>query len=344
MKSMVVGLGLAFAFFGLASSQSSSQGAVSSGLLLGLRDGNTYSTVWVAPQNGKLLVRQGQDVLLPRQSGWWRVGVATSSQKTLDNELTTITSLWASTINTKGTGRSSFEADCQEDSTDTLLFVHEKYLALEGSGSGYCTGAAHPWAASTLEVRDVDVLERAGNTDNISNPEPNLVEIGTALGANAAKQFVAAGEGFYKKLPTDKQEVFEKSPQTTNWALIRRNGQWVLRGRLGYAFEAVRNVCCIDFDAGLNPQSLVGHDKLAVPWASLKAKYPKIIDAFSSPKNDLLFTLEPNKLTAFALNGSKLGGVLLTVPFKNRVSPVMIEWATGAGVARWAKDLSAFVK
>jgi hypothetical protein len=343
MKSILVGLGLA-AFFGLASSQSSGQGAVSSGLLLGLRDGENYSTVWVAPQNGKLVARQGQDVLLPRQSGWWRVGVATSTQKTVDNELTSITSLWATTIKNKGTGRSSFEADCQEDSTDTLLFVHEKYLALEGSSSGYCKGAAHPWAVSTLEVRDLDVLERAGNTSTISNPEPNLVEIGVALGANATKQFVAAGEGFYKKLPMDKQEVFEKSPSATNWALIRSGGQWVLRGRLGYAYEAIRNVCCIDFNAGLNPQTLVGHDKLAVPWASLKSNNPKIIDAFSSPKNDLLFTLEPNRLTAFALSNGKLGGVLLTVPFKSRVSPVMIEWATGASVARWAKDLNAFIK
>jgi hypothetical protein len=344
MKSIWVGLGVAATFFGLASSQSRGQGAVSSGLLLGLRDGEQHSTIWVAPQNGKLLARRGQDVLLPRQSGWWRVGAATVKQKTSGNEQTTIRSLWASTIGNKGTGRSSFEADCQEDSFDTLLFVHEAYLALENSSNGYCKGAAHPWAVSTLEVRNLDVLERAGNSDNISNPEPNLVEIGTALGANAAKQFTTTGEGFYKKLPTDKQEVFEKSPQATNWALIRRNGQWVLRGRLGYAFEAARSVCCIDFDAGLNPQSLVGHDKLAVSWASLKAKYPKIIDAFSSPKNDLLFTLEPQKLTAFALSGGKLGGVLLTVPFKNRVTPVMIEWATGASTARWSKDLSAFVK
>jgi hypothetical protein len=164
------------------------------------------------------------------------------------------------------------------------------------------------------------------------------------LGASAATKFTAAGEAFYKKLPTDKQEVFEKSPYATNWALIRRQGQWVLRGRLGYAYEAVRNACCIDFDSGINPQALVGHDRLALSWASLKTKYPQIIDAFSSPQNDVLFTLEPNKLTALALVNGKLGGVLLTMPFKNRVSPVMIEWATGANVARWTKDLGAFVK
>jgi hypothetical protein len=341
MKSILLGLGLAVTFFGLASGQSNT---VSSGLLLGVHTGSIYSTVWVSAKNGKLIAQQGQDVLVPRQSGWWRVGAITSTKKSAEARRTSITSLWANTINNKGVGKSSFEADCQEDSTDTLLFVHEQYLALENSSSGYCKGAAHPWAISTLEVRSLDLLERAGNSDNITNPEPNLIEVGAALGANAAKQFTAAGEGFYKKLPTDKQEVFEKSPSPTNWALIRRNGQWVLRGRLGYAFEAVRNACCIDFDAGLNPQSLIGHDKLAIPWASLKAKYPNIIDAFSSPKNDLLFTLEPNKLTAFALNGSKLGNVLLTVPFKNKVSPVMIEWATSASVARWSKDLAAFVK
>jgi hypothetical protein len=344
MKQILVGVGLSVAFLALTSSQGSSQSTVSSGLLLGLRDGNNYSTVWVAPQNGKLTARLGQDVFVPRKVGWRRVGVSTTTQKTLDNELTTITTLWATAIGQKGLGKTSFEADCQEDSTDNLLFVHEQYLALEGDSSGYCKGAAHPWAASTLEVRDLDVLERAENTTQTTNPEPNLVEIGVALGENAAKQFSASGEAFYKKLPLEKQEVFEKSPSATNWALIRRNGQWVLRGRLGYAYEAVRNVCCIDFDSGLNPQNLIGHDKLAVSWAALKAKYPKIIDAFSSPKNDMLFTLEPNKLTAFALANGKLGGVLLTVPFKNRASPVMIEWATGASVARWTKDLSAFVK
>lgn len=340
MKKILIGLGLATAFLGLANSQS----AVSSGLLLGLRSGNNYSTLWIAPQNGKLNARQGQDVLVPRKSGWWRVGLATTSQKTLDNELTTIKTLWAATIAQKGLGKTSFEADCQEDSTDTLLFVHEQYLALENSSNGYCKGAAHPWAASNLEVRSLDVLERGGNTAAVTNPEPNTLEIGKVLGQNTQKQFIAAGESFSKKLPLEKQELYEKSPTTTNWALIRRNGQWVLRGRLGYAYEAVRSVCCIDFDTGTSPKSIVGHDQLAISWATLKTANPKIIDAFSSPSKDVLFTLEPTKLSAFALQNGRLGSLLLTVPFKNAVAPVMIEWTNAASVARWTKDLGTYLK
>ncbi|MFN3265770.1 MAG: hypothetical protein ACK41E_02920 [Deinococcales bacterium] len=340
MKRLLVSLGLVATVVALATGQS----VVSSGLLLGLRSGDSYSTVWIAPQNGKLTARKGKDVLVPRKSGWWRVGLATTAQKTLDNELTTIATLWATTIQNKGLGKTSFEADCQETSTDTLLFVHEQYLALENTGSGFCKGAAHPWSVSVLEVRSLDVLGRAGNTKNITNPEPNTLEIGTVLGQNTQKQFIAAGERFYRNLPTEKQEFFEKSPSSTNWAMIRRNGQWVMRGRLGYAYEAVRNVCCIDFDSGINPKSLVGHDQLAVSWANLKAKYPKMIDAFSSPNKDVLFTIEPNKLLAFALQNGKLGGVLLSLPFKDPVSPVMIEWANPGSVARWTKELGSYLK
>ena len=194
-------------------------------------------------------------------------------------------------------------------------------------------------------MRDLDLVQKSGGTSNITSPEPNFVELTDAIDEIAQDQFYRAGDAFYKKLTTEQQETFEKSPNATNWALIRRNGQWVIRGRLGYAYEAVRGACCIDFDTGITPtMSLVGHDTLAVPWKTLQSQNKNIIDAFSSPKKDVLFTLEKKQLTAYGLQNGKIGAVLLKVPFKNNVAPVMIEWANAGSVTRWTGDIGKFLK
>jgi hypothetical protein len=339
-------LGLAIGTAGLLSVVSS-QGAVSSGLLFGYNEAGAYKTLWVAPQKGKLsLVRQGKDVLVPRKSGWWRVGSSTSSAKGLEGRMNSSQFIFANPVSSTSRGiPRKFDTECEGDETTQLLFVHEKYLAVENSSGGYCKGAAHPWAASTLQVRDLDLLERSGGTSNITNPEPNFVELTDAIDEIAQDQFYRAGDAFYKKLSAEQQETFEKSPNATNWALIRRNGQWVIRGRLGYAYEAVRGACCIDFDTGVTPTAaLVGHDTLAVPWKTLQSQNKNIIDAFSSPQKDVLFTLEKKQLTAFAVQNGKIGAVLLKVPFKGEVSPVMIQWANAASVTRWTGDIGKFLK
>ena len=339
-------LGLAIGTAGLLSVVSS-QGAVTSGLLFGYNEAGAYKTLWVAPQNGKLsLVRQGKDVLVPRQSGWWRVGSNTSSAKGLENQQSTKQFIFANPASSSSRGiPPKFDPECEEQETTDLLFVHEQYLAVENSGGGYCKGAAHPWAASTLQVRYLDLVQKSGGTSSITSPEPNFVELTDAIDEIAQDQFYRAGDAFYKKLTAEQQDTFEKSPKATNWALIRRNGQWVIRGRLGYAYEAVRNACCIDFDTGVTTTtSLVGHDTLAVPWKTLQSQNKNIIDAFSSPKKDVLFTLEKKLLTAYAVQNGKVGAVLLKVPFKNNVSPVMIEWANAGSVSRWTGDIGKFLK
>ncbi len=343
MKKIMIGLTLGAAAL---VSVVSSQAGVSSGLLLGIQEGSAYKTLWIAPQSGKLTVRQGQDVLVPRKSGWWRVASQTHTAKAPGGETSSRQGFLVNPIADKSKGVApKFEPDCEESTESTLLWVHEKYLALEDSSGGYCKGAAHPWAASVLQVRDLDLVQRGGNTLIITEPEPNLIEPADAISGAAQNQFYQAGISFYARLPKDRQEVFEKEPNITNWALIRREGQWVIRGRLGYAFEAARGECCIDFDTGIAPTAeLVGHDKLSIPWKILRANNPKIIDAFSSPKGDLMFLLEPKKLSAFAIQNGKLGALLQTVSFKNSVSPVMIEWANAPSVARWTRDLSKFVK
>ncbi len=325
-------------------SLASSQGAVTSGLLFGFKEGDAYKTIWIAPQQGKLsLVRQGQDILVPRKSGWWRVGSSKASAKGFEGQSNQqfLFSVPASS-NTRGKP-ASFEAECQVDSSDALLWVHEKYLALENGESGYCKGAAHPYAVTTLQVRDLDLLEKSGGSANITSPEPNFVELTDVISEAAQAKFTKAGEAFHAALPLEQQDYYEKSPNATNWALIRREGKWVLRGRLGYSYEAVRSACCIDFDTGIiPPESLVGHDKLVVAYKTIKTK--NTIDAFSSPKGDVLYILEKQQLSAYAVQNGKIGSVLLKIPFKNDVSPVMIEWANAASVARWTTEVKKYLK
>lgn len=321
----------------------SSQAGVSSGLLLGISEGGSYRTLWIAPQNGTLSLRQGRDILVPRKSGWWRVGSSTTV-KSSNNESSSKQILWANTAaGTTGGLKPDFEADCQEDQSTALLFVHEQYMAFEEASGGYCKGAAHPWAVTVLQVRDLDKVKLSGGTYQTTNLT-DIIEPLSAIGNAAQTKFVQAGEAFHKRLSADKKDIFESTPNVANWALIRRAGQWVIRGRLGYTFEAARGACCIDFDTGLTPPvSLVGSDKLVVPFATLRTKYPNMTDTFASPKGDVQYIFEKKRLLAFAVQNGKLGGLLLTVPLNN-ANAVMIEWANVGSVARWTRDTAKFLK
>jgi hypothetical protein len=339
IKKLLISSLMMLAFAGLAQAQS--------GLLLGLRSTkNEYRTLYLSPAGGKWAVLERPDLIAPRRDGFWRVGMGRLKTGSGDwvNEYDT---LWAHRI-----GQPNWFADYRrevlnqaepkvgersnEDSSRTILFVGQDVICAEFTGGGYGEGAAHPWAGNTLEAYRIDTIAKPAGTAGSSL----TLAIDDAL-PEAAKTFTSAGEAFHATLPSDRAERVNQSPSETEWALVRRQGRWVLRGRLNYAYEAVRG-SFEDFSVPYTlPKAMVGPDTLRVPWNTVKARIPAALDAFSSPNGEVLGVLTKTTLTLYTVRNGSLGPTVFSRTLRAGEAAVMIHWALGNSVSRWQREISA---
>ena len=81
----------------------------------------------------------------------------------------------------------------------------------------------------------------------------------------------------------------------------------------------------------------MGHDGLSVPLQTIKAVFPGVRDAVSSPRGDLIVALSDDELVAFIVRNGKLGAPALRLPLSGRI--VMAQWAVGKFVPSWTSKL-----
>jgi hypothetical protein len=305
------------------------------GVLLGLRamtqSGTTYRTLWMTSQNGEVdLTAEGEDILIPRKSGFWKLGV----RRLMDEQWQT-DAVWAIPAAEKPfLPILGYDEGCEGSEWTFLLFVGNDYVSFERESGGYCEGAAHPWAVNWLEVLPIDDIQAEGG----------CVPLSECVGEGANTQLLIAAEQYRAELTEEEREMLEAEPTDCSWGLIRRRGQWVLRGRLRYSCEAYRGHYA-DFDIALKPPaSLVSHDELHPSWEKVKAKVPAAVDAFSSPGRNLLVVLTEHTLTVHPVAGDDIGESVHTLTLNEEEAAVMIQWAEGEHVHRWTEEVSRYVR
>jgi hypothetical protein len=308
--------------------------AKDSGVLLGLRslaqNGTVYRTVWITSQNGEVeLTAEGEDILVPRNSGFWKIGVTRRMDEQWQMDV-----VWAGPATEKPfIPHLEYDEGCEGSEWTTILFVGNNYVSFERESGGYCEGAAHPWAVNWLEVLPIDDIQAEGGCRALSE----------CVGEGANTQLLIAAEQYRAELTEEEREMLEDQPTDCSWGLIRRRGQWVLRGRLRYSCEAYRGHYA-DFDIPLKPPAtLVSHDELNPSWEKVVEKVPAAIDAFSSPGKDLLVVLTKDELTVHSVSGNDIGASVLTLTLNEEEAAVMIQWAQGTHVQRWTDDIGNYI-
>jgi hypothetical protein len=119
----------------------------------------------------------------------------------------------------------------------------------------------------------------------------------------------------------------------TGWFLLREKGKWQ-----GAALLQSGNAAC-QYGGRLSlhlPKDVVGHDVLRPTWASLQRQIAGLQDAFTSPVRDMVVAVANSQIEIYALEGQHVGRRLLTLP-ADRV--VMVQWATGKYIEKWADEL-----
>ena len=278
-----------------------------------------YRTLWIYPEGNSLKVIEGNGIIVPRDDGFWKVGVKSITKKRWTEDV-----LYA-VPGKKKPGKlkvSDFTEDTGGFRDIGILFVGNNYVSTEFNSEGYTKGAAHPFNVNGLTVFSLK---------NLTKP----VNISEIMGKGANEKLLKDSKKYLQTHPNDKDKLADKgSPDS--WGLVRRNGTWVLRGFIDYSCEAARS-CFAHYDINMTPPpSLVSHDGLTPSWQIIKRNIPTTIDAFSSPDGNLLGVMTPKQLLLYRAKGNiNFNNPTLKIAMKKVEFPVMIQWATGGYVNAW---------
>ncbi len=315
--------------------------AARSGLLLGL-SGYTY---WIVRDGDNVRVNGPvQRMLVQRSSGWWEAGIAgpplapedqaTAPEKPASSALEIP---WAVPAGAKHPEYAPQNPEVAGQPHETSSFVidwlGDDYASIHATSSN--TSADNQVQSS--DVRYVVTLDSL-NARKQNAEAVKLLDIADPAGKGAMNLAIAVEQVRCAAEPSPDQKC-APSAEPTSWSVKREKGRWRLErpeeGHDGNSYRA--------FDIPLDPpEKLVGDNDLGIDWDAVQDAAPDAIDAFTSPRQDLVIVVTPSRLVVFQMHLGKIAKRLLTRPIGS-VSPVRVvtaQWAVGAIVERWNKALA----
>jgi hypothetical protein len=305
----------------------------SSGVLIGLRytedDKNTgnesikYRTLWIESKySSEYPAIQSNDVLVPRMSGFWQLG---STRFYKDGNVYDL--LNTSSLNRKDSTNKSTSSSSNK-TPRIISYVGNDYVVSEYSPSLKTNSIEY----SHIQVLPIDIIGRSKGI--------KLQDIAGESGDNA---LINSAKAFLGSLSSKELQNFGNEPKEEDFFLLRRNGHWILSGRLfgkdAFGGEAYKN-----YDISLiPPKALVSYDDLKVSWNSIKEKNPDAIDAYTSPNEDMALVLTKESIYVYSINKGKLSDKYLgKIKLKTNETVIMSEWATTDNfVNAWRKTIKS---
>jgi len=330
-----------------------------SGVLVGVAKPSGYETLWIVRDAARPVHATIPDLLVPRGDGWWRVGtVPICSTEAVDGQAMDV--LWR----TRADSAPTISEICHEvpasdltyatqpddsasaDSLKRVLvrcswshidikFVSPEHLAA-GERSGQteeCEPRGGRWYQSYYVSRfhgdSSFSLSRVSATPIASVGRSALAHAAKDLARDEMCERVVAG--------FNPEELVEVG---TAWYPVRARGRWsaILMEELGTGDCQLLPIV----DVAL-ATTFTGHDVLRPSWNALARQVKGLVDAFASPRGDLVIVRAADSLFVHVAEAEKLGRRIGALPFKER-EIVMIQWATGKNVARWNQEIAAMTR
>lgn len=343
----------------LVSALSASGAFAQSGVLVGVATDVGYETSWIVRDASPPVRATIPDLLVPRADGWWRVGTVPICP-TSGPEGQSMDVLWRARADSipvvseicHELPRGELPLPIYADDSVTrdslareiircswsrirVRFVSPEYLAV-GETSGM-TEECEPRGGRWYQTYYVSRF----NGDSLLSLEqfagPRVDSLARAALRTAVRELASdevctnVVEGF------DPNELVEIGSQ---WYPTRAGGRWV-----PVVFNQIATGDCQLYpvvETGL-AATLTGHDALRPAWNVLASTVREARDAFASPRGDLVLVRTADSLFVHRGDGSRLGRRIAAVPFREK-EIVMIQWATGAHVARWNEEIATMVR
>lgn len=296
-----------------------------SGIFLGLRtpgDSNntvsSYRTLWIASENRALRpLYEMKQLLVPRKTGFWEIDYW--SQKAAGIFKGTLYD--HSVIDDNSGSNTNYNNLLEEEGRRDIIFVGNDYIGTEYK---------YIDPVSSKETARYQVLP----IDNIKSGMG--INISDIVGEDGLNALIRSSQNYTMSLNKIKAELLQKNPTGDNFSLTRRNGQWIVTGRLDYQTPA-NGKTFEDFDIYLlPPQKLINYDELKLPWNYIKEKVPEALDVYTSPNKDLAIIITRNSIEVYTIENEKLSEKpVQTIGLQKGESAVMAEWAEGNYVEKW---------
>jgi len=290
-----------------------------------------YQTVWILKSADGVRVRLLQDIIVPRKSGFWRLGANTDSAKAEYGAAfmtAEVDFFWATPLGTK--------PKLTEASDDDLGCVEQTVSKeLQYAGPDY-VGYAEFWSATCAHY-DEGHSYGVARLDDLKGKPVGLDDL---LGPQAAQQHQRLNQ-LAKRWGNEDCGASGFSSEADNWTLKHSQGVWHAVAK----FNGSGGGICGRFDEDRTiqvplPKSLVVNNVLPVTWKQILAAFPNATDAFAAPAAELLVVFTDKAILLVPIQGQTLGKPIYSADVP-QPKPVMAEWALGANALRWDHELSA---
>ncbi|WP_416198270.1 MAG: Lipoprotein [Sporanaerobacter sp.] len=300
-----------------------------SGIILGLRyyeEGESqneegeykYRTIWICSKNKTVdKIYETENLFVPRKSGFWKIGVDRIS---IEENIKDI--IYAYPANKKS-DEMGFEEIPYEDNYNTkkqINYVGNNYMVVEIT-------EGQNRAKSTLQVLPID---------NIKNANP--IKISDIAGESGKNAFYEGATRYFSTDSKFQNKYIDLKPTEENFGIVRRNGHWVMKGRINLNEENEKSY--VDFNIKtITPKELVNYDELAISWNAVKMRVPQATDVYTSPNGDIAVVLTHNSLMVYAIeNGELSQEPIKKIKLNSGEKVVMNEWATGKYIYIWEEE------
>ncbi len=304
-------------------------------------DSATYRTLWLRTQEGKLkLTAEKTSLLVPGEEGFWRIDVKHSVYNDYNEDFVWVnpppdSDAPANPFLANKEGIEAFDVamlpkpqgiefqhgeQCIGYHYRDILFVENNHIGISSVNSQTCLGTGSSTGDSGLQILPLETMDPV-----------NFTEL---LGPDTGKLFTTTAAEYQKQHPNIKEWG------NLSGGIVRNNGQWTIEGHYALAKNEYTN---FEVTAAPIPADLAKPTSLALPWATIKKQIPDAVDAFSSPKQDILVVLTKSRLLGFALKEGKINPrqPMLRLIIKQPVSVVMVQWAEGQFVDNWTQELES---
>ncbi|MBZ9686254.1 hypothetical protein G9F72_007915 [Clostridium estertheticum] len=285
-----------------------------------------YRTLWISYDGTIDPISELPFLFVPRRTGFWKLQV--------NREITNnygMDSFVAAPIGKEMKKEIIKVKNAGFYDLKSINFVGNDYVCYERDVEIGVKGDRQPNAAHSLEVVPLDTIY-TGSEVPIVAPK--------VLGEKGLEGLNSGAKSYLRTIPEKDKKLLKDTPLPTSFGIFRKNGKWLLRGRLNYSSPSVKNEYA-DFNVPIEaPDNLVNYDSLFPSWEVIKQKVPSALDAYTSPNKDIVVVLTNSNLLVYAIKDNILGEAPLSeLQLKNSEVSVMAQWATDDYVKIWSEEV-----
>lgn len=302
---------------------------LNSGLLLGIKshsideekkvDKWDYKTIWIKSNNRTLGdIYEIDNLLVPRKKGFYLINVNRKSVGNVIND--NIRAFPKGKIQENLLEQTAILDDINKEESlinypstlKNILYIGNDYVSTEEVNLES--------KKKKLRVYPIDYLE-----------ENKPTKISNLIGEEGLNMFFQSAK---EAIKTDANHMLEEE----SFGLNRRNGYWVMMGRINYKNE--NQEFFKDFQVKTAPpKELVYFDELIVPWNIIKARIPEAIDAFTSPNEDIIIVITRNNILIYPIiENDILLNELGKIKLNSMDTIIMAEWGLGRYTSLWEEE------